>query len=296
MQNEIIGAIFFGLGLAFQAKTFIGNEIKKEDRKQILIDIGAGFFFILLLLGGILRSFFIENDPVTGYLFLFYPFYMGFGTAFTLSFRDRIFSRINELSLFALNSVLLYYMITKMGYSHPFATIFYLPTIISLLLILFKNELGNYQKAFLSFWYLIILIFSSLFNLYYVSYFPDNYLYSSYISKFFSGGIFLFVYVLVIYLLTIIPMSGKSISETLKGEREAKERFFLLVSSFNKSKFNPFLSLLLFVILTAGLIFNFYYGYISENLITAFVIFFAVYLNSKISSPVILNNNILENK
>ncbi len=30
MPNEIIGAIFFGLVLAFQARTFIGNEVKKK--------------------------------------------------------------------------------------------------------------------------------------------------------------------------------------------------------------------------------------------------------------------------
>lgn len=43
MPNEIISAIFSGLGLALQVKTFIGNEIKKEDRRWLLIIVGVPF-------------------------------------------------------------------------------------------------------------------------------------------------------------------------------------------------------------------------------------------------------------
>lgn len=296
MPNEIINIIFFGLGLAFQARTFIGSELKKEDLKQIIIDICAGLFFILLLSGGIIRSIFVENDSVNGYSLLFYSFYIGFGTAFTLSFRDRLFSHINEVSLFAINTVFLYYLITKGGYNHPFTVIFYIPTAMILLLILFKNKLEKYQKCFILIWYLFISILVGVINWYFISHFPENSSYSLYVSKFFSGGIFLYIYVFMVYMLTIIPMTGRGRGEIKRGEREGKERFLLLVSSFNKTNLNSFLSLSIFVILIAVLISNYYYKFISEHFVVAFVMFSAAYLNSKISSPIILNNNVPENK
>jgi hypothetical protein len=288
LSYEITTTDFFGLGLAFQARSFIGLEISKEDRKEIIKDIAAGLFFVFLLIGTVFHDK-GADDLVNAYLILIYVFFLGFGTAFTLSFRTRILPQNNEITLFTLNTVLLYYLITRGGYDHPFTVIFYIPTVVSVLLVLFKNELSVYQKGFISIWYLVILIIVGLFNLYYVSYFPENYSYSIYVSKFFSGSIFLYVYCFGMFLLTLIPMTGKSKSEIERGNREAKERFLLLASTFNKTSANPFINLLIFIILIAVLVSNFYFKYISENLVIAFVIFFAAYLNSKILKPVILN-------
>lgn len=290
MQSDIIYSIYFGLGVLLQAYFFIRQGFKKEDIKELIKDIGGGVLFVFIVLVAIGRSEEKINLPEVS-LAMIYTFFAGFGAALTMSFRKRILPQMNQVSLLILNTIFLYYITTRLGYANFFAIFFYIPTLIGLLLILFKTELKNYQKGFLCIWYLVLLIFTGFINIYYISSATKSHLYSSYLSTFLAGSVALYIYVFIVYLIAFIPISDKNEYAIARRKAEVKEHFLLLTSSFRKLNINSFLSILTLFILAVVLFLNFQYKYISENLFIAIAIFLTAYLNEKLSRPIILNAN-----
>lgn len=290
MQSDIIYSIYFGLGILLQAYFFVRHGFKKEDVKELIKDIGGGVLFAFIVLVAIGKSEEKINLSELS-LAMIYTFFAGFGAAFTMSFRKRIMPQMNQISLLILNTIFLYYITTRLGYTHFFAVLFYIPTFIGLLLLLFKTELKNSQKGFLCIWYLVLLIFTGFINIYYISSAQENYLYSSYLSTFLAGSVALYIYVFIVYLIAFIPISDKNEYAIARRRAEVKEHFLLLVSSFQKLSINPFLFLLTFLLLVAMLLLNFRYRYVPENLFIIFAIFITSYFNEKLTKPVILSNN-----
>lgn len=288
MKSDIIYSIYFGLGILLQSYFFIRHGFKKEDIKELIKDIGGGLLFVFIVLAAIGRSEGKINLSEAS-LAMIYTFFAGFGAALTMSFRKRILPQMNQISLLILNTIFLYYIISRLGYAHFFAILFYIPTLIGLLLILFKAELKNSQKGFLCLWYLVLLIFTGFINIYYISSATETHLYSSYLSTFLAGSVALYIYVFIVYLIAFIPISDKNEYAVARRRAEVKEHFLLLISSFKKLNVNSFLSILTFFLLAVVLFINFQYKYISENLFIAISIFLTVYFNEKLSQPIILN-------
>lgn len=290
MQSDIIYSVYFGLGILFQSYFFVSHDFKKEDIKELIKDIGGGLLFAFIVLVAIGES--EEKVNLSGLsLAMIYTFFSGFGAAFTMSFRKRILPKMNQVSLLILNTIFLYYIATRLGYSNFFAIFFYIPTIVGLLFLLFKKELKNSQKGFLCIWYLALLIFTGFINIHYILSAPKSHIYSSYLSTFLAGSVALCVYVFIVYLIAFIPIGDRNEYAIARRRAEVKEHFLLLISSFQKININPFLLLLTFVLLATMLLLNFQYKYISENLFIIFAIFFTVYINDKLSRPIILNTN-----
>src|SRR3989344_6876511 len=288
MQSDIIYSIYFGLGILLQAYFFIRQGFRKEDIKELIKDTGGGLLFALTALMVIGRSEGKISLSVLP-LVMVYTFFTGFGAAFTMSFRKRILPQMNQVSILILNTVFLYYITTRLGYTHFFAIVFYIPTLIGLLLILFKTELKNSQKGFLCIWYLVLLIFTGFINIYYILSATKSHLYSSYLSTFLAGSVALYIYIFFIFLIPFIPISDKNEYAVARRRTEVKEHFLLLISSFKKLDINSFLSILTFFLLAVVLFINFQYKYISENLFIAIAIFLTAYFNEKLSQPIILN-------
>lgn|GEM_PF-4283149 len=288
MQSDIIYSIYFGLGIILQSYFFIRHGFKKEDIKELIKDIGGGLLFAFIILVTIGRSG-IEINLSELSLVMIYTFFAGFGAALTMSFRKRILPQMNQVSLLILNTIFLYYIITRLGYTHFFAISFYIPTIIGLLFLLFKKELKNSQKGFLCIWYLMLLIFTGFINVYYISSAPKSHMYSSYFSTFLAGSVALYIYVFIVYLIAFIPISDKNKHAIARRRAEVREHFLLLISSFQKFNINPLLFLLIFLLLTVTLMLNFQFKFISENLFIVFTLFLTTYFNDKLSRPIILN-------
>ncbi len=298
MPNEIILSIFFALGIFFQAKTFIENPFKKENKKEIIKDIGGGLLFIFALFavsGGGKEK--VEAGTVI--LSIIYAFCWGFGAAFAMSFKKKILVKISEINLLVLNLLFLYYLITRLGFDNWFAKVIYLLTLIVFVLVLAKNKLTNIHKGFLYLWYIILFMIIGIINIYQISGNNGN-IYSSYLSSFFKGGIFLYIWIyfvcLVMFTDIIDFFLDKRRPDVYKGQIAVREHFSDLANSFNITRIDNVKILILFVALLGFLIINYYNNYISENFLIASIVFFTAYLNAKISSPVILNNNISENK
>ena len=280
MPNEIINSIFFGLGIFIQAFLLVG--FKRGDLKEMIKDIGGGFLFVFIVLSAIAESG-QKIDFGTFYL-LIYIFYIGFIVAFTLSFKKKILLKINEISLFALNIIFLYYCITRLGFDDYFTKIIYLPTIIVLMLILFKSKLKNFYKGLLYLWYVALFLIISLINIYQISGDGGN-IYLSYLSSFFKGGIFLYIWIyfvcLIMFTKIIYFFLSKNRYDVRSGRAELKEHFSDLANSFNKTKINNLKILTLFVILFGFLTMNYYNNYISESLLIVFILFIASVSSAK---------------
>ncbi|MCK4591826.1 hypothetical protein KAT63_00105 [Candidatus Parcubacteria bacterium] len=280
MPNEIINSIFFGLGIFIQAFLLVG--FKRGDLKEMIKDIGRGFLFVFIVLSAIAESG-QKIDFGTFYL-LIYIFYIGFIVAFTLSFKKKILLKINEISLFALNIIFLYYCITRLGFDDYFTKIIYLPTIIVLMLILFKSKLKNFYKGLLYLWYVALFLIISLINIYQISGDGGN-IYLSYLSSFFKGGIFLYIWIyfvcLIMFTKIIDFFLSKNRYDVRSGRAELKEHFSDLANSFNKTKINNLKILTLFVILFGFLTMNYYNNYISESLLIVFILFIASVSSAK---------------
>lgn len=287
MQSDIIYSIYFGLGILLQAYFFVRQGFKKEDIKELIKNIGGGLVFIFLLpvLIGLREGKNLSEIS----LIMIYAFFIVFGAAFTMSFRKRILPKINQVSLLILNTIFLYYITTRLGYTHFFAIVFYIPTLIGLLLILFKTELKNYQKGFLCFWYFVLLIFTGFINLYYILLAAKSHLYSTYLSTFLAGSTALYIYVFFVFLIPFISVVEMNSPSMWRRKAEVIEHFNLLISSFKKINLNPIFLFLTFLVLVAALLFNFKYRYISENLFVAVAIFFTAYLSEKLSQPITLS-------
>lgn len=288
MQSDIIYSIYFGLGIILQVYFFVRPGFNKEDIKELIKDICGGFLFSFIVLV-VIREGEEKINLSEHLLTVIYTFFVGFGTAFTMSFRKKILPKMNQVSLLILNTIFLYYIITRLGYTHFFAIFFYIPTIISLLFLLFKKDLKNSQKGFLCIWYLVLLIFTGFINIYYILSAPKGHIYSSYLSTFLAGSVALYIYVFIVYLIAFIPISDRNKYAITRRRAEVREHFLLLISSFRKLNINPFLFILSFIFLAALLLLNFQYKYFSENLFIVFAIFLTVYLNEKLWRPVILN-------
>src|SRR3989344_2223390 len=260
MQSDIIYSIYFGLGILLQAYFFIRQGFRKEDIKELIKDTGGGLLFALTALMVIGRSEGKISLSVLP-LVMVYTFFTGFGAAFTMSFRKRILPQMNQVSILILNTVFLYYITTLLGYTHFFAIVFYIPTLIGLLLILFKTELKNSQKGFLCIWYLVLLIFTGFINIYYILSATKSHLYSSYLSTFLAGSVALYIYIFFIFLIPFISVIEMNLPSRSRRRTEVIEHFNLLISSFKKINLNPIFLFLTFLILIAVLLFNFKYGY-----------------------------------
>ncbi len=277
MTNEIIKSIFFGIGIIVQVVFLVGYKLNKEDIKKIIVDIGGGLLFILYFLyGAVQGEQRINFAEILG--LLIYVFFLGFGAAFAMSFKKKILLKINEINLFALNILFLYYCITRLGFDNFFTKTIYMLTFIVLMLILFKNELKSTYKGFLYLWYIILFMIISIINIFQISGNGDN-IYSNYLSSFFVGGIFLYIWIYFVYLVMFIPISDRG--EIYRRRIEIKEHFSDLASSFNKTKINSFKILMLFIILLSFLIINYYNNYISESLLIVFILFIASVSSAK---------------
>lgn len=277
MTNEIIKSIFFGIGIIVQVVFLVGYKLNKEDIKKIIVDIGGGLLFIFYFLyGAVQDEQRINFAEILG--LLIYVFFLGFGAAFAMSFKKKILLKINEINLFALNILFLYYCITQLGFDNFFTKTIYILTFIVLMLILFKNELKSTYKGFLYLWYIILFMIISIINIFQISGNGDN-IYSNYLSSFFAGGIFLYIWIYFVYLVMFIPISDRS--EIYRRRIEIKEHFSDLASSFNKTKINSFKILMLFIILLSFLIINYYNNYISESLLIVFILFIASVSSAK---------------
>ena len=277
MTNEIISSMFFGLGIIVQVVFLIGYKLKREDIKEIIKDIGGGLLFVFYFLYGAVQG----EQGVDLYVFwppIIYVFCLGFGAAFTLSFKKKILVKINEINLLALNILFLYYCITRLGFDDYFTKIIYMPTLIVLALISFKIKLKNIYKGFLYLWYIILFMIISTIYIYQISGDSSN-IYSSYLSSFFIGGIFLYIWIYFVCLIMFTKIIDFSLSknryDVRSGRAEFKEHFLDLANSFNKTKINSFKILILFIALFSFLIVNYYNNYISESLLIVFVLFIA---------------------
>lgn len=298
MANEIILSLFFGLGLFFQARTFIGDKLQKGDFKELLKDIGGGLLFIYLIL-----YIFSESKEKIDFndiiLSAVYAFYLGFGASFTLSFKKRILLKTSEINLLTLNLLFLYYSFTRLGFDNWFTKIGYLLTFIVFVLVLFKNKLTITHKGLLYLWYIVLFMIIGTINIYQISG-NDTNIYSSYLSSFFKGGIFLYIWIYFICLIMFTDIIDFFLDErrpdVYKGRMAVKEHFSDLANSFNITKIENLKIFIFFFALLGFLIINYHGNYISENFLIASIMFSAAYLNSKTPSPVILNNNVPGNK
>lgn len=286
MQNEISHSVYFGLGILLQAVFFIGNKFKKNDIKEILKDIGGGLLFVFFALYG----FGLDSEPISRadlYTAVSYCFFVGFGAAFAFSFRKRILTGTNEIALLALNTVFLYYLITRIGLLHWLTIFFYLPTITCLIFFLFRFQFKYFHKAFLAIWHAILVIVTALIN-----FFSRGGTETSLnFSGLFSGSIFLYVFVFIVFLIMLIPMEkGYGWKNSAEEEEREESGFLAFASSFEKSKTNPLLTVAVFSILIFILLFNSQYKYFSEKSLIAFVIFTSLIISTISVNPIILKN------
>lgn len=269
MANEIISSIFFGLGIIAQIIILFNYKFRKDDLKEIIKDTAGGFLFVFYAMYFFLGVSSIDvNTKVSSTI---YAFCLGFGAAFALSFKKKILLKINEINLLVLNILFLYYCITRLGFDNSFTKIIYILTLIVLMLILFKNELKNIHKGFLYLWYIILFMIIGTINIYQILGDGSN-IYSSYLSSFFIGGIFLYIWIHFVCLIMFTPPISDR-SEIYRRRIEIKKHFSDLANSFNKTKISNFKILILFIVLFSFLIINYCNEYISESLLIVCILF-----------------------
>lgn len=286
MSSEIIKSLMFGLGIMIQVIILLDYKFKKNDLKEILKDIGGGFLFIFYIMfvfsESVERGEEIDSNSVI--ISSIYAFCLGFGAAFALSFKKRILLKISEINLLVLNLIFLYYCITQLGFDNWFTKIIYLPTLITFVLVLFRNKLKNTHKGFLYLWYIALFMIIGTINIYQILGSGGN-AYSSYLSSFFIGGIFLYIWIyfvcLVIFIHIIDYFGDKDRPDVRRGRLELKEHFWDLANSFNETKISNLKILMLFIASLIFLIANYYNNYISENLLIALILFISSVLSVK---------------
>jgi hypothetical protein len=282
MSEQIISSIFFGLGLIFQTKAFLGNKIKKEDLKEVLKDIGGGFLFIFYALYAITGAGKEKVNIDDVVLTMIYAFCLGFGAAFAMSFKKKILIKINEINILILNLIFLYYIITRFGFDNWFVKIIYFVTFIVFVLIFFKHRLTNIHKGLLYIWFIVIFMIVGIINIYQIS--GDNIgLYTPYLMSFFKGGIFLYIWIYFVYLVMFIEVLDYFLDpkrpDASRGRAAVKAHFTDLANSFDVSNYDNFKILLLFIALLGILIVNYYNNYVSENVLVTAVVFLTTYLS-----------------
>lgn len=286
MTSEIIKSLMFGLGIMIQVVILLDYKLKKNDLKEILKDIGGGFLFIFYILyvfsESVERGEKIDSNSVI--ISSIYAFCLGFGAAFAFSFKKRILLKISEINLLVLNLIFLYYCATQLGFDNWFTKTIYLPTLITSVSVLFKDKLKNTHKGFLYLWYVILFMIISAINIYQISR-DGGGIYSSYLSSFFMGGIFLYVWIyfvcLIIFIHIIDYFGDKNRPDVRRGRLELKEHFLDLANSFNETKISNLKILTLFIALLIFLIVNYYNNYIPESLLITFILFISSVLSVK---------------
>ena len=282
MSIELIKSIFFGLGIATQVISLIGYKLNKKDFREILKDIAGGFLFVFYAV----YIFIGESEPnlsaiITASLYIFY---LGFGASFTLSFKKKISLRISEINLITINILFLYYCITQIGFDNFFSKLIYIPTFITLAIFFLKRELANRHKAFLYLWYMILFMMLSIINIFQILNNGDN-VFSSYLSSFFIGGIFLYIWIYFIFLVMLVNILdfflNKKRPDAYRGRIAFNEHFLYLASSFNKTKSSKLYTWILFALFSSFLVLNYYNHYISETSLVVFILFFASMSSSR---------------
>jgi len=268
MPQQIITGLCFGLGILVQAFLFVGIKFNKDFLQRTVVNIAVGFIFVF---------FFISPDFLELYRFSAYIFFIFFGAAFAFTFRKQIIPKINEIALFSLNILLLYYCVTRLGYFHPISIMVLIPTFISLI-ILVRRKLNISQKGFLYIWFLVLLISISIINLSTGMGFKE-YLSSEYLYQFIIGYIFLNIWVFLMYLVAFVPISESGNEEGRK--EEIKDHFLHLAASFNRSGLKLILTLPIFAFLIIILILNYGNKYIADNALITFIVFIASFISHR---------------
>ncbi|MCK4525059.1 MAG: hypothetical protein KAU07_01335 [Candidatus Andersenbacteria bacterium] len=269
MANEIISSIFFGFGIISQVIFLIGYRFNEEVIKKIKKDISWGLFFMFFIPFITLKLF----DPLnidSLILVSIYAFYFGFSISFALSFKKKILLYINEINLYALNIIFLYYCIAYLGILGPVLFALNLSVLILILFIhyLKKSEFNIKGCLYLS--YISLFIFISIIN---VSFIWSE---AMYISSFLIGGIFLYIFVYITYLLIFIPITDERNSYAIRSKNlEIKNHYNQLDTLFYKTKINNFKILALFITLISFLIINFYSHYISDSFLIVSILLIA---------------------
>ena len=131
-------------------------------------------------------------------------------------------------------------------------------------------------KGYLYLLYISLFIFISIINIYSIR------SETTYLSSFIMGGIFLYIFVYITYLLIFIPITDERSSYAVRSKNlEIKDHFNQLDTLFYKTKINNFKLLALFIISTGFLIVNFYNHYISDNFLIVSMLLIASISSAK---------------
>lgn len=245
MTHGALVSCVFGLGIFIQAWLLLGKDISRKDIKELMKDIGAAFFFMLLTI------------PMLG--ISIYVFYFGFCLGFALSFRDRILTRVNEFSVLALNAIMLYYFLAYLGLDNFFTQMFSALILLDVALFL-KKDLGKWRKSFVYYWFMFLYLIIAFKNLFAI--WPEANI--SLVEYLIIGGLYLNIWAYI----GLLVISLADPEDLL-----VKKYNFLYLSRFvEPSGSNPLFGLAFFLSCMGILLLNLKNHFVSENSLVVIVL------------------------
>ena len=113
MTDGLIISLSFGLDILIQTLYSIKADFSRKDLSGLARSIAVGIFISLVVVNVAIKN----GDQISGgdYIIGIYVFYAGCCIGFAYYFLKRLLRPINEASIIAINSIILYYLIAYLG-------------------------------------------------------------------------------------------------------------------------------------------------------------------------------------
>lgn len=275
MANEIWLGLAFGAGMVLQAGLLLKQRFRRSAvasfLKNLATALAVGVFFALNL------------NQFTNLQFYVGVLCFGFASAFAISFRSRLLLQVHELNLLIFNILLWYVLLENYGFSETLIWWLFVPTVFSLWVIFTKRSLNNFVRWLLYIWCLIILIALAVLG---VNFRDFAYLLDGSVSIikavsfFFYGGLFLYLWVYIVQLLALFPVSENGKRHATKMD-EIKQDALNMAWSFSPTQFSPVVSTSVLVVLTLALFLNSQLHFLPESGMLGLAFLFTSRLGNK---------------
>lgn len=257
----------FGFGILMQTIFILGRDLLNvKNIRELTRDILGAIFstfllaFIWLRYDGSYNS--LGWDLV---LLLIYFFYLIFCACFGMSFKRKILSETNEISLILIHTLVICYFVTRFGVVFVFTLATY-PFFVFSILTLFKKDLGNVWKGWAYALYIFIFMFLGLSNLFQLWIFYMHNIPS--VVVFMMGTVF---FNTITYFGILTELIGYD--ENYKvGRQKSMSKLLTLSIYFYKTNINSFIVLMGALIFALIFVVNYREHYFSESLLVLFVL------------------------
>jgi len=278
MTSPFLLSLFFGFGIFIEAYLLTRQKLtfRKFLGKYIPCLIITLFLFIYML---------IRSDTGSFYGAAFLSFII-FSILFSIVAEEEILPEISEQTILSFTLVFWYICFThfSVGFSHLWVKIALIPSIATLIISFINRKLGFFWKLFFYNWFLLLIIFFGIFYFSFgnLSFFfiKENIKNLSVIGVMATGMAFLYLIANSFYFFELFPIPGKHQSFRERIEMW-KEHTRLLTSKYTDYQLKPAYSFLLILFQGGILVLNYFFKFVSEDLIISI----AILLPSSLISP-----------